>query len=170
MKLVKTALFLFSLLYFQTEGFSYTRIYLLSEAEINKENLLVSDICKMEGDNIKLISNLVISPELYSDSIVDNRELYDFLSQSLDKNLFIFGSGVKVRKNLVNKEKESDKIILVEKGKSVDLSIKKNGIIIEMKGKALNSGCENDEIDFRLSTGKVVKAIIISEKKADVIL
>ncbi|HNX24925.1 MAG TPA: flagella basal body P-ring formation protein FlgA [Spirochaetota bacterium] len=142
----------------------------MSEAEINKEDLIVSDICKMEGDNINLISNLVISPELYKDSIVDNRELYDFLSLSLDKKLFIFGSGVKIKKNIVKKEIESEKTILVEKGMSVELSIKKNGITIEMKGRALNRGCEKDEIDFRLSTGKVVKGKIISERKADVIL
>ncbi len=170
MKLINTVLVLSFIFYFQISGLCYTRIYLMSEAEINKEDLIVSDICKMEGDNINLISNLVISPELYKDSIVDNRELYDFLSLSLDKKLFIFGSGVKIKKNIVKKEIESEKTILVEKGMSVELSIKKNGITIEMKGRALNRGCEKDEIDFRLSTGKVVKGKIISERKADVIL
>jgi hypothetical protein len=154
----------------QIFGSAYTRIYLLSEAEINKENLIVSDICKMEGDNVNLISNTIIPAELYSDNIVDNRELYDFLSTGSDNKLFIFGSGVNIKKSILTKEIVTEKAVLVERGKLIELSIKKNGITIEMKGKALSSGSENDEIDFRLTTGKVVKGKIISDKRADVIL
>lgn len=52
----------------------------------------------------------------------------------------------------------------------IGLLIRKNGIIIEMKGRALNNGAENDEIDIRLSTGKIMKGRITSDKKADVTL
>lgn len=170
MNLFKTVLALFFVFCIQIYGLGYTRIYLLSEADIIKENLIVSDICKMEGDNIALLSNSIIPPELYSDNIVDNRELYDFLSVRTDAKLFIFGSGVNIKKNIKIQELVPEKAVLVERGKLIELSIKKNGITIEMKGRALNSGCENDEIDFRLTTGKVVKGKIISDKKADVIL
>lgn len=170
MNLFKSACVLLFIIYFQITGLGYTRIYLLSEAEINKENLVVSDICKMEGDNINQISNSIIPPELYSDNIIDNRELFDFLSTGSDNKLFIFGSGVTIKKSIIIKEIAPEKVVLVERGKLIELSIKKNGITIEMKGKALNSGCENDEIDFRLTTGKVVKGKIISDKRADVIL
>ena len=170
MKFCNAFFILFFLLYFQVNGLSYTRIYLISEAEINKENLILSDICKMEGDSVDLISGLVISPELYKDSIVDNKELHDFLSSRIDKNLFIFGSGVKIKKISINNEVVSEKSVLVEKGDMVELAISRNGITIEMKGKALNKGSEKDEINFRLSTGKVVKGKIISVKKADIVL
>jgi len=149
---------------------SYTRIYLMSEVEINKENLVLSDICKMEGDNIDKISNLIIPSGFYDDTIVDNKELYDFLSNNIKEQLFIFGSGVKIKKNIIPIESNLTKSILVEKGDMTELSIKKNGITIEIKGKALNSGCEQEEINFKLTTGKIVKGKITSLKKADVIL
>ena len=100
----------------------------------------------MEGDNVNSLSKLVIPQELYSDNIVDNRELFDFLSSGADNKLFIFGSGVNIKRKLIKEDIIPEKIVLVEKGWLIDLSIKKNGITIEMKGKALNNGCENDEI------------------------
>ncbi len=142
----------------------------MSEVEISKENLIISDICKMEGDNIDSIANLIISPDLYRDSIVDNKELYDFISLTISDKLYIFGSGVKIKKTIIKKESELVKPVMIEKGDTIELTILKNGITIEMKGKALNSGCEKEEIDFRLSTGKVVKGKITSFKKADIIL
>ena len=68
------------------------------------------------------------------------------------------------------KDSELVKPVLIEKGDTIELTILKNGITIEMKGKALNSGCEKEEIGFKLSTGKVVKGKITSFKKADIIL
>ncbi|PKL18876.1 MAG: hypothetical protein CVV49_03740 [Spirochaetae bacterium HGW-Spirochaetae-5] len=161
---------LFFILFLQLNLLGYNRIYLISEIQTDKENIILSDICKMEGDDINLLSNIVISPELYKDSIVDNKELLTFLNSSTDKKMSIFGSGVKVKKIEAKKEMEIVKPLLVRKNDLVNLSIKNNSIIIEMKGKALNSGSEMDEIDFKLSTGKVVKGRITSEKKAEIIL
>lgn len=170
MKLFNTFIIFLFMIFSGINGFCYTRIYLLSEVEINKENLLLSDICKMEGDNSDLISKIVILPELYRDNIVDNKELYDLVSLSINQGLYIFGSGVKIKKSITRDENDSEKVVLVEKGDTVELLIRKNGITIEMKGKALNKGCETEEIDFRLSTGKIVKGKITSVKKADIIL
>ena len=170
MKLFNPVLTSALLICFQINVFSYTRIYLISEARINKDDLNVSDICKMEGDNIDKISNLVISPEIYGDSIVDNKELSDFLTSNTGDQIFIFGSGVKIKKNIIKNVPVVKPVALVEKGQMVELSIKKNGITIEMKGKALNSGCENEEINFRLSTGKTIKGKITSTKRADIVL
>lgn len=166
-RLIPAVFFIF---YLQLIVFGNTRIYLMSEAEINSRNLHVSDICKMEGDDAAMISNIVISPELYKDSIVDNKELLDFLKLTVEKNVTIFGSGVKVKINTVKKEAEPVKVLLIQKNDSVGLSIRKNNITIEMKGKALSSGYEKDEIEFKLSTGKIVKGRIISEKKAEIVL
>lgn len=161
---------LFFLLFLQLNLSGYTRIYLISEVQTDKENIILSDICKMDGDDINLLSNIIISPELYKDSIVDNKELLNFLNSSTDKKISIFGSGVKVKKIEVKKELEVVKPLLIRKNDQVNLSIRNNSIVIEMKGKALSSGSEMDEVDFKLSTGKVVKGRIISEKRAEIIL
>jgi flagella basal body P-ring formation protein FlgA len=168
-KAVQAFAILFILFSFNVNALSYTRIYLMSDIEVNKENVTVSDICKMEGENINLISEMIISPELYSDDIIDNKELYDFLSAKINDKLFIFGSGVKIKKNN-NIEIEQARTILIKKGEMIGLLIKKNGITIEMKGRALSSGAENDEIDIRLSTGKIMKGRITADRKADVAL
>jgi len=170
MKWLNTILILCLLICFKIDGNCYTRIYLISDAEISKENLIVSDICKMEGANLDHISNLVISPDLYRDNVVDAKELYDFLSLTLNDKLFIFGSGVRITKKTLIKEIDLEKTIVIQNGDFVDLSIKKMVLLLKLKGKALKSGCENDEINLRLSTGKIVKGRIISLKKVDVIL
>lgn len=168
MKKISPAIIILILLAYQVPGSAYTRIYLMSEAEVTGKNVYVSDICKMEGDSTNLISGLAIPPDLYSDNIIDNSELFDFLSRSIDRQLFIFGSGIKIKRCVKAEVAEPVKVLLIEKGKTVDLSIRKNGIIIEMKGRAMESGFGKDEIEFRLTTGKVVKGRIISEKRADV--
>ncbi len=160
---------LFFLLFLQMDLLSYTRIYLMSEAETDKENLTLSDICKMDGDDINLISNIIISPELYRDNIVDSKELLELLSVKTEIKVQIFGSGVTVKK-IIKKEIEIVKPVIIHKNDLVRLLIKNNSITIEIKGKALNSGSEMDEIEFKLSTGKVIKGRITSEKNAEIIL
>jgi len=147
---------------------AYTRIYLLSDIDMKNENLLISDICKMEGDNIDLISGLIISPDLYEDGIIENRELFNFLQPKLNGQMFIFGNGINIRKSLFKNQSVKNKIFFVKKGQIIGLLLRKNGIVIEMKGKALGSGTENDEINIRLSTGKIVKGKITGDKRADI--
>lgn len=162
---------LLAVILLQISGFSAVRVYLISETEISRENLLVSDICKLEADRPEKIQGLVIPESLYSDSIVDREELFTLLSNSTEESVSIFGSGVRVTKKIIIPEQKSEivaeKPVLVKKGELVELSYRKNGITIELKGKALNKGCADDEIDFRLSTGKVVKGKIVSVRKAD---
>lgn len=170
MKIVHAALIFITIICLNIDAAAYTRIYLLSDIDLEKANLLVSDICKMEGDNISLISDMVISPELYSDGLIENKELLDLLSPKLNGKLFIFGSGVQVRKKIINPESVKTVNILIKKGQTIGLLIRKNGITIEMKGKALSNGSENDEIDIKLPTGAVLKGRITSDKKADISL
>lgn len=168
MKSFKYVIAVILVLVFHAMGFGKTRIYLLSDVKIDRENLMVSDICKMEGDDTAIISNLVISPELYRDSIIDNKELFNFLSLTINKELYIFGTGVKITKNIKSAEHKLKETVFIERGELTELSIKNNGITIEIKGKALERGCLNDEINFKLSTGKIIKGKVISLKKADI--
>ena len=168
MKFFYLALMFISINFFYIDASAYTRIYLLSDIDLNGENLLISDICKIEGDNIELISGFVISPDLYKDGIIENRELYNFLQQKLKGQMIIFGNAINIRKISPETQPIKEVIYLVKKGQTIGLLLKKNGIIIEMKGKALGSGTENEEIDIRLSTGKVVKGRITGDKRADI--
>jgi hypothetical protein len=141
----------------------------MSDVTISKEDVKVCDISKVEGDNADFISDIIIPPELYIDKIIDNKRLYDFLNSNLNEKVFVFGTGVKIKHNFKNKKSVVDSP-LIKRGDMITLSVRKNGITIEVKGKALSNGKEKDEVDFKLSSGKVLKGKIISEKEADVIL
>jgi hypothetical protein len=153
---------------FSFEASAYTNIYMLSDIDMEGDKLFVSDICKMDGDNINLISGLEISHEIYSDGIIENRELFNFLNPVLKGKMFIFGNAVQVRKIPPKIDHNKAEVFQVKKGQTTALLFRKNGIIIEMKGKALSSGSENEEIDFKLPTGKVVKGRVTGNKKADI--
>ena len=157
------------LFFLELNVFSYTRVYLMSDVTINKEDVKVSDISKVEGDNADFILDIIIPPELYIDKIIDNKRLFDFLNSNLSERVFVFGTGVKIKHNFKNKKSEIDPP-LVKRGDVITLSVRKNGITIEIKGKALSNGSAKDEVNFKLSSGKVLKGKIIAEKEADVIL
>lgn len=155
-----------------SSGFSYTRVYLISDVTVNKEDVKVSDISKVEGESADIILDMIIPTELYIDKIIDNKRLYDFLNSNIDDKVFVFGTGVKIKHNrpsiksgrgLVNPP-------LIKRGDMINLSIRKNGITIEVRGKALSNGYARDEVKFKLSSGKVLKGKIISDKEADVVL
>jgi len=172
MKIFKGIIVLLLLFFFNSTVFSYTRVYLMSDVTVNKEDVKVSDISMVEGDNADFILDIVIPPELYIDKIIDNKRLYDFLNANLSEKVFVFGTGVKVKHNFKNfkSSKSEVKPPLIKRGDTVTLSIRKNGITIEVQGKALGNGREKDEVRFKLSSGKILKGKIISEKEADVIL
>ena len=176
MKVYKASITLLLLFFLSSDGFSYTRIYLMSDVSINKEDVRVGDICKVDGDNTSQVSDMVIPPELYIDKIIDNRELFDFLNSNLNEKVFVFGTGVKIKhtfnfKSQQNQDKASlVKPPLIKRGDILTLSIRKNGITIEVQGKALSNGDARDEVNFKLLSGKVIKGKIISDKEADVIL
>jgi len=169
MRSFKAVIILLLIFFFGSDGFSSTRIYLMSDVTVNKEDVRVSDICKVEGDNAAVISDMIIPPELYIDKIIDRKELFDFLNSSLNEKVFVFGTGVKIKHNFKSRQNPT-KPPLIKRGDTITLSIRKNNIIIEVKGKALRNGDEREEVDFKLLSGKVIRGKIISEKEADVIL
>jgi len=172
MKSSKIAIALLFLFFLSSNGFSYTRIYLMSDVTVNKEHVRVCDISKVEGDNADIVSDMIIPSELYIDKIIDNKELFDFLNSNLDEKVFVFGTGVKIKHNFKNFKSGQSvaKPSLIKRGDMITLSIRKNSITIEVKGKALSNGDARDEVNFKLVSGKVIKGKIISEKEADVIL
>ena len=178
MKVYKASITLLLLFPLSSDGFSYTRIYLMSDVTVNTEDVRVSDICKTDGDNTGLVSDMIIPHALYIDKIIDNKELLDFLNSNLNEKVFVFGTGVKIKHTFNFKSKQNQnhdkaslvKPTLIKRGDTLTLFIRKNGIIIEVQGKALSNGDARDEVNFKLLSGKVIKGKIISDKEADVIL
>jgi len=150
------------------------RIYLIPEVERGEQEVCLADIAKIEGDSVLKAGLLVIPAKLYKDSIVDRSELNKYLSSNLSGSYTIFGSGVKLflRKpeDVQPREELSVKTDLIKKGQKVELLIKKGSIRIEMSGKALNNGTEDDIIDIRLKNGTMLRGKPCGEGKVTVYL
>ncbi|GEM_PF-776117 len=136
-------------------------IYLIPEVETYNRSLTLADIAGLEGDLDEQAGLLAIPPSLYKDLIVDRSELNDYLSMSLNRTFTIFGNGVKLsfKSNIPDESLviKDEKPVIVKKGENVDLVIRKKGISIEMSGKSLQNGTEDDEISVRLKNGKILK-------------
>ncbi len=137
-------------------------IYLIPEVEAYNRSLTLSDIASIEGDPAGQAGVLKIPQSLYKDFIVDRSELNDYLSMSLNQTFTIFGNGAKLsfKSNIPDESPvviKDDKPFIVKKGENVDLVIRKKGISIEMSGKSLQNGTEDDEISVRLKNGKILK-------------
>lgn len=149
-------------------------IYLFPEVETDKNNLVLSDIAGIEGDQTEQVSAITIPKLLYKDFIVDRKELNDFLAVSLNQAFAIFGNGARLtfkkKETPVPEVLKEEKPVIVKKGDYVDLIIKKKGISIEMTGKSLQNGTADDEISIRLRNGKILKGKPFSAGRVVVVL
>ena len=142
------------------------RIYLLPEVELSGNEVRLGDIAKIEGAEPGKIRELMLPESIYRDTLVDRKEINDFLSGRIPESFFIFGNGVKTHFLLPEKTViEDEKILLVKKGQSVNLTVRKGPIIIEISGKALGDGYENDDVEIRIKNGRIIKGRALSEGK-----
>ena len=138
-----------------------TGIYLIPEVETDKTGIVLSDIAGIDGEQLVSTGAIAIPQSMYKDMIIDRKELNDYLAEVLKVNYTVFGNGVKLTfKKAVNdviKEVKEEKTVLVKKGENVELLVRNRGISIEIRGRAMQSGTEEDEIDVRLKNGKVFR-------------
>ncbi len=136
-------------------------IYLIPEIETDKKEIVLSDIAGIDGEEITAAGKISIPHTLYKDMLIDRRELNEYLASELKGSYAIFGNGVRVsfKKNESESAQEiqEEKPVLIKKGENVDLVIKNKGISIELRGRAMQGGTEDDEIDVRLKNGKIFK-------------
>ena len=138
-----------------------TGIYLIPEVETDKTGIILSDIAGIDGDQIVSTGAVPIPQSMYKDMIIDRKELNDYLTEVLKVNYTVFGNGVKLTfkkaSSDIIKEEEEEKVVLVKKGENVELLVRNRGISIEVRGRAMQSGTVDDEIDVRLKNGKVFR-------------
>jgi len=142
------------------------KLYLLPEVTLEKRAVLVSDILKVDGNSNNAIATIVIPEELYRDGIIDSSELRNMLSGLLSESFVIFGNGTRVLfKNTETIEPKSREFSPVfKKGDNVIIVVRKGDITIEMKGKALRDGFENEDAEVRVKSGKLIKGKISDGK------
>jgi hypothetical protein len=149
-------------------------IYLIPEVVIENKTIIISDVAIIEGDHDKKIGDMFIPQLLYKDCIIDRQELNIFLASASGQAYTIFGNGVKVRFKEIEQQyfsaMKEEKSVIIKKGELVELVVRKKGIVIEMSGRSLQNGTEDDEISVRLNNGKVLKGKPLGAGKVAVCL
>lgn len=159
-------------------AFAELRIYLFPGIEVETKEPLLGDIGKIEGDTpaLKKIREMKIAPELYADGYIDRRELRSLLRACTDDIIIIHGNAVRVTKKasveeaVDQAEVPEEKVLSVKTGERVHLSVRKNGILVEMNGTAVGEGRVGDEINVRLKGSRTVKGILRKGKMVEVSL
>ncbi|MGQ9842968.1 MAG: flagella basal body P-ring formation protein FlgA [Spirochaetota bacterium] len=144
-------------------------VYLKSNI-VPKNNLIVSDIALVDGDEANLVNRLCIPNIAFYDGYITKNEVYQLLRSVVTGLLVIHGNAVK----MILPETSSNKDITLQelstipneltitKGDLVAIKLIKKSIVIELIGKALQSGKTGDEIKIFLQNGKTVTGKIVN--------
>ncbi len=128
---------------------------------VNAEgSLTLGDIASIEGGAGGSLSGLVIPPSAYADGYCDRKELEALLTGVSPETICVYGSAVKVTVRAVVEEKTEEAPAdrrLIKAGSPVKVQVRKNNIIMELKGHAAQDGAEGDAIDVRIKGGRSLK-------------
>jgi len=144
-------------------------VYLKSNISA-KNNLTVSDIAHLDGDESELVKTLLIPETALKDGYITKNEMYQLLKNLVTGLLVIHGSAVKlvvpeISSNADSSLQELSPIpneLIITKGDFVTVKLIKKSIVIELIGKALQSGKSGDEIKISLQSGKTVTGKIVN--------
>lgn len=158
-----------TILFALLQSFLYADVVVYLKSNIvPKNNLIVSDIALVDGDEANLVNRLSIPDTAFNDGYITKNEVYQLLKSVVTGLLVIHGSAVKliVPETSSNSDsflKELSPIdeLTIAKGDLVTIKLIKKSIVIELIGKALQSGKTGDEIKILLQSGKTVTGKIV---------
>ena len=147
--------------------FLYPRIH-AAEGEV-----YLRDIGKIEGDENELeaIEGMRISPELYRDGLIDRREVYQLVSAVYKGSIVIYGSAVRI---VIAEKGGKDSLepvgdgAGVKAGDSISLVVRNKGLVLQMTGKALDSGVSGDRVWIMLKGSKRIRGVVTGKGMAEV--
>ncbi|MEJ5360627.1 MAG: flagella basal body P-ring formation protein FlgA [Spirochaetota bacterium] len=154
---------------FQSLLYADLTVYLKSNIA-QKNNLTVADIAQIDGNEAELVKKIIIPETAFADGYITKNEVYQLLKSTVTGLLVVHGSAVK----LVSQETISitdsslqelspiQNELIIAKGDFVTVKLIKKSIVIELIGKALQSGKTGDEIKISLQSGKTVTGKIVN--------
>jgi len=138
-----------------------TKIYLLPEVDISGNILKIGDIAVIEGPESSSVFNLVLTGRKSGSVIIDKREIQAALTEKAFSRFTIFGNGVRVTFTRESeKEAELIKENVIKTGDSVELTLFKNGVRIEVQGLSLAGGAIGDTVRVRVGKGRVLNGVV----------
>lgn len=168
MKMLYKIIFFASILLTSSILFADINIYLYPIVHEHGNGIKLIDIARVEshGETSEEFENMSIDRSLYSDGIVDRKELLSVIRNLSKEMIFINGSGSRIvpQEQVMNDYISFFDSRLIEKGNSISFELLKKGIKIEMQGTALENGGKGDEIKVKLTNSKILKGRIIDYK------
>ena len=144
-----------------SSSFADTRIYLLPEVDISGDSLKIGDIAVIEGPESSSIFNLVLTGKKSGSVIIDKREIQAFLTGKAFSKFTIFGNGVRVTFSRESeKEAEAGRENVINTGDTVEITLFKNGVRVEVQGLSLAGGAIGDTVRVRVGKGRVLNGVV----------
>lgn len=161
-------IFLFSFVFFKHKAYCDIKLFLQSKVITNNDSLMLKDVAVIEGNNfdIEKIKNIQIDKAIYSDGYIDKKEILSLLKNVTKDNINILGNAIRIISNDQHKNNSENDTpeSVIKKGDSVNIVIKKNGILVILRGTAVNEGKIDEEIFVKLekktNTSKLIKGKI----------
>jgi hypothetical protein len=137
--------------------------------------LLLGDIARIEADEAtaETLGALPVDDSLHSDGYIDSREVRALLlSRGISYHVGIFGTACRVSAPADILHKKTDEPApgeaVVKSGDRVDVILRKNGIMIQAPGTALDEGRLGEGVFIRTKNSRRVRGVITGRSTVEV--
>ena len=161
---------------FASNAFAAVGIYLVSRAELGESPSLgdVASVDAAPGVRRALLS-LPLPEKVLEDGYVDRREVEELVAAAAGDIVLVYGNAVRVSRTVKEEavgvdEKAADEERLVTAGEPVGVRVKKNGIVIELSGSALQNGAAGDEVAVKLKGNHTLKGRVVRKNLVELAL
>jgi hypothetical protein len=160
---------------FSIGAYADVNIFLLPKFDAANDNITLGDLSKIECDEtcIETLRAIEINRSLYKDGLVDRREIIELIKGKIDEPFTVYGSAVRIiRKDPLKKENNPDSKLKnsVNSGEPVDLIVRKNGIVLQLSGTALQDGKTGESVKVMLRGNRRIKGRIAEKSLVEVFL
>lgn len=151
-----------------------TRLF-LNPSVTSGGGLLLGDVARIEADDAtaEALNALPVDSALYADGFIDSREVRTLLlSRGIALHVGIFGTACRVNAPREGTPKKSDDPdpgeTVVKSGDRVDVMVRKNGIMIQAPGTAIDEGKLGDRVFIRTKNSRRVRGVITGRSTVEV--
>ncbi len=151
-----------------------TRIYLIPRVVSPGEELQLGRFARIETSvrGNRETGDILIDKSLYEDGHIGRGELSELLEKHIDGPFTVYGNGVAI---VTDREfrrgmSGSGEQVVVKKGKTVRLVVRRNGVAVEVIGEAMRDGRVGEIIPVKIDRSRTVNGTVSSRKLVIVML
>jgi len=161
---------------FASNAFAAVSVYLVSRAELG-ESPSLGDVASVDAapEARRALLSLALPEKVLAAGFVDRREVEELVAAAAGEGVLVYGNAARVSRTVKEEaagldEKAADVELLVTAGEPVGVRVKKNGIVIELSGSALESGTAGDEVAVKLKGNRTLKGRVVRKNLVELAL